>query len=101
MIIDAIFGLVFGFFEFVLDLLPAWTDPELFGSSETCELSGSSPCDLYYLTHGFGQKAAGLYDWLPVTLVIQVLGLMLTITIAVSAAKLALFVYERFPFKSS
>jgi len=101
-IVEWLLGLILAFFEFVLGLLPSFTPPSFGGVfEETCAL------DAIPLS-GPGCQAANIFSdvgyldsWLDISTLVLVVAAALAVWAGVSAAKLVLWLYDRFPFKSA
>jgi len=93
-IIDALFSLLFSFFEVMFGLLPAFTPPDL---GDPC--SSGAPYSCY--ASDLGAKMVVFDQWLPVQLVVTCLTIVMASLLAVAAVRGVLFVYDRIPGKAS
>jgi hypothetical protein len=104
-IVDAIVGWMFGFLGFILALLPGFSEPGAEMWSDTCSIEWAG--GPFTSLHGLGcqleiVRRAGVIDsWLDLTLFMELVILAVSIAAAVTAAKVALWLYERLPFKST
>jgi len=101
MVTDAIFNALATFFAAVLALLPSWSPPTI--PTATCDdpATGAPLANLGCKAQDMGAYVHYLHRWVDTSALASVLTIVLAVYIAVAAARLVIFVYDKFPGKAS
>lgn len=98
MIVDALIAILVGFFAFVLDLLPAWSDPDILG---TCLPPPGGGTGLQCQVRGVMEGLAFSRNWLELSVLGVVINVVLGMLVVAVTVKSVLWLYGKLPFKSA
>jgi len=91
-IVDAVLGLFMGFLEGLISLFPSWSDPTF------AQVNGHDPA---YFAELVGEKMSYLAAYVNLALLVQLVGIGVTVLVAVAAIRGVLFIYSKFPGKAT
>jgi len=100
-IIDAIIEFFLGILSWLIGLMPTFVAPSFFNLDHSATINGYAcqglGCDVYSLV----QPVGSLDAWIDLDVVLFVMQAAMTVWLAVTVAKGALWVYDRLPGKAS
>jgi len=97
-IVDAILGLLFDLFSYLLGLLPTFSTPSWLGSSSMC--GGESRTAVACYADQLGSSLNVVNKWVNIELLAATITICMAVLLAMAGVRVTIWLYDHFPGKS-